>query len=147
MQMYLRDAKESDVDVLLIWRNDPVTRQNSLNQSVVRRQDHKKWFYERMMSPNCDLLIAEVDSTPVGVARLDWDSSIANCDLSFTVAPEHRGKGFGLEMLRLALKRLHNVRVCAEVRTSNVASLRIFSTLEFEVIDSQGEILMYAKDF
>jgi len=37
--------------------------------------------------------------------------------------------------------------VSAEVKMSNIASRRIFRKLGFEVIDSQGELLMYAKDF
>jgi UDP-2,4-diacetamido-2,4,6-trideoxy-beta-L-altropyranose hydrolase len=147
MDVLLRDAKHSDVERLLIWRNDHVTRQNSLNQEPVSREDHERWFRNRLISSDSDLLIAEADGVPVGVVRLDWDEDMANCDLSFTVAPEHRGKGFGLKIVRQALKELRNVRVCAEVKTSNIASLRIFSTLGFEIIDSQGEVLMYAKDF
>jgi len=42
---------------------------------------------------------------------------------------------------------MQDVRVCKEVKISNVASRRIFERLGFQVIDSQGELLLYAKDF
>jgi ribosomal protein S18 acetylase RimI-like enzyme len=45
------------------------------------------------------------------------------------------------------LQDVRNARVSAEVKMSNIASRRIFRKLGFEVIDSQGELLMYAKDF
>jgi len=89
---------------------------------------------------------AEIDGVPVGVVRLDWSEEGDGCDLSFTVAPEHRGKGYGFAIVEHAVQGMQNVRVCAETKMSNMASRRIFERLGFHVIDSQGERLLYAKD-
>jgi ribosomal protein S18 acetylase RimI-like enzyme len=62
------------------------------------------------------------------------------------VAPEYRGRGYGFAIVEHAVQGMQNVRVCAEVKMSNVASRRIFERLGFRIIDSQGELLLYAKD-
>lgn len=146
MEVTFRGVRERDFESLLRWRNDPETRKNSLTDREITREEHTLWF-ARAIGPGVQRnRIADIDGMSVGVVRFDWTENRDGCDLSFTVAPEHRGKGYGFAMVEHALKNMHG-RVCAEVKMSNQASRRILEKLNFHTIDSQGEILMYARDF
>jgi RimJ/RimL family protein N-acetyltransferase len=147
MNLFLRNVIERDSENLLRWRNDPETRRNSTNTAEVSLQEHARWFATMLANYPQQVLIADLDGVSVGVVRLDWSEDRESCDLSFTVAPEHRGKGCGFAIVEHAIRDIKNARVCAEVKVSDVASRRIFEKLEFHVIDSQGELLMFAKDF
>lgn len=144
--IFLRSAVEVDVDRLFDWKNDPETRRNSINSKEVSRDEHAAWFDNMLRTSGHLLLIADDNDVSVGVVRIDWDDKHEACDLSFTVAPEHRGKGYGLAIAESAIKDMGEVRVSAEVKITNIASRRILETLGFRIIDSQGELLMYAKD-
>ena len=41
----LREVTKSDWKVLLEWRNDKITRQNSFNSDLVSVSEHKKYNY------------------------------------------------------------------------------------------------------
>jgi len=146
MEVFLRAAEERDAEKLLAWRNDPVTRLNSLSQLQISQEHHEHWLRSVLGSSDSVLLIGEIDGITVGVVRLDWQPERDACHISFTVAPEHRGKSYGLAIVRHALKDIRNARVYAAVKISNSASRRLLQKLEFELIDSQGELLTYAKD-
>jgi RimJ/RimL family protein N-acetyltransferase len=139
---FLRRMLDRDAEMLLRWRNDPETRRNSIHTEEVSPDGHAQWMLERILSshPGSDL-IAEIDNVSVGVVRMDWNEEGDGFDLSFTVAPEHRGKGYGFAMVDRALKEFRSFRENHERRVR-----RIFEKLGFELIDSEGELLMYAKD-
>jgi RimJ/RimL family protein N-acetyltransferase len=146
-QPFLRGLLDRDAAMLLRWRNDPETRRNSIRTEEVSQEEHAKWVQDRILIHTGSVLIADIDNVSVGVVRMDWNDSDDACDLSFTVAPEHRGKGYGFAMVARALEQIRgDVRVTALVKLSNEASRRIFEKLGFQVIDSEGELLMYAKD-
>jgi RimJ/RimL family protein N-acetyltransferase len=146
MNLFLRDVLKEDSEMLLRWRNDPETLRNSVNAAEVSPDEHARWFAEMLAVWPQRVLIAEIDGVSVAVVHLDWSEQGDSCDLSFAVAPEYRGKGYGFAIVEHAVQRMQNVRVCAETKMSNMASRRIFERLGFRVIDSQGELLLYAKD-
>lgn len=146
MDICLRGVLPKDSNSLLCWRNDPETRHNSINTHEISRERHDRWFEELLKHHPERVAIAEMNGSPVGVIRLDWSEQNDSCDLSFTVAPEHRGKGVGFRMVQLSIQDLRNARILAEVKLSNVASRRIFERLGFTIIDNQGDLLLYAKD-
>ena len=146
-QVFLRDATYLDADMLLAWRNDPVTRSNSISEAMISSEKHLQWLNAVVDSPDSRLMIGYANNTAVGVVRLDWQSERDAADISFTVAPEYRGQGYGFALVQSALRDVRNARVAAEVKMANKASIRIFEQLGFEMIDGQGELLMYAKDF
>jgi len=138
---------EEDSETLLRWRNDPVTRRNSINTAEISPEEHARWFRETLSSIPQRAAIADIGGVAVGVVRFGWNDEHDGCDLSFTVAPEHRGKGCGFAIVEHAMRGLRNVRVTAEVKMDNRPSRCIFDKLGFQIIDSQGELLLYAKDF
>ena len=115
----LRPATMADAGLLLRWRNDPATRAASVNPAEVGRQEHLAWLEASLRSPTRTLLVAELDGAPVGTVRIDRG---AETELSWTVAPGHRGKGLGKAMVQAAVPEGD---VVARIARDNAASQAI----------------------
>ena len=122
MEISFRPATMEDAAMLLLWRNDPLTRANSHNTDEVSWEDHLRWLQATIASPNRRLHVAELDGRPVGTVRADREGE--SFELSWTVAPEVRRNGIGKAMVAAFLLLL-NGPVRAEVKQSNVASAKI----------------------
>lgn len=127
--MKLRGATWADRDRLLAWRNDPLTLQGSLTDAAVEPDEHYQWLRKSLVSASRRLLIAEVDGLPVGTARLDY--SREGCELSWTIAPEARGRGLGKQLVALAAALAPTV--FARIRSDNAASLAIARACGFRL--------------
>lgn len=111
-----RAATIDDARVLFDWRNDPLTRAMSRNDAPVEWGEHLAWLERRLALPEPHLYVVEAEQTPVATFRIDSD------EISYTVAPGHRGVGIATASLRLARQRFGALR--AEIKTDNVASIK-----------------------
>jgi len=80
------------------------------------------------------LLIGEDDGKPVGVLRYDLDQDVAK--ISIYLVPGNSGRGIGLSLLVAGEKWLTNAYPAiryfhAEVCNDNIASMRLFETMNF----------------
>jgi RimJ/RimL family protein N-acetyltransferase len=127
---------------LLRWRNDPVTRANSRSTAEVSQEDHDAWMAACMAPdhPKGSVWVADCDGTSVGVVRISLE-----CEVSITVAPEHRGKGHAKEMLRQACENAGPFALDAEIRITNTASQYVFEQCGFKMISSDGEFMQYRR--
>ena len=114
--MDIRPARMSDAELLFQWRNDPLTCAMSRSSDPASWDAHISWLTGRLARSEPHIYIAET-STPVGTFRLDGD------EISYTVAPEARGKGIGLAMLCGASEMFGPLR--AEIYERNTVSIRI----------------------
>ena len=130
MNIQLRPVRFEDWEMLLAWRNDPITRKSSHNEHEVGEHEHKSWLKNALGDESRKLMIAEVDGRAVGHVRAEQRGYHL---LSWTVAPNERGKGIGKEMVRAMVGELSG-DVRAEVRSGNDASARIagYAGLRFE---------------
>jgi len=133
---------------LLRWRNDPTTRNNSRSNKVVSQEDHDAWMAACMSPahPKGKVWVADVDGTSVGVIRINLD-----LEVSITVAPEHRGKGYAKEMLRQVCAKFQGnyydtYCLDAEIKTTNVASQYVFEQCGFKMISCDGEYMQYRRE-
>jgi len=120
--MKLRPANLGDSELLLQWRNDPITRQFSLKVGVVEQSEHEKWLRGSLANPQRRIYIAEIEGHPVGTIRTDFDGEFY--ELSWTVAPERRGQGVGKELVSTLVKLLAQP-TRATIKKENLASIRI----------------------
>lgn len=124
-----RPASVDDSQTLWRWRNDPMTRRNSLQSGRIGWDSHRRWLAGKLADRGCLLLIAlGVQGEPVGQLRLDRGPA-ATAEVSISVAPEHRGRGLAAAMLRRApwgrpAWRLR--RLLAQVKPENAASVIAF---------------------
>jgi RimJ/RimL family protein N-acetyltransferase len=133
----LRPARLSDAAVLLAWRNDPETRTASFSASPVTIEDHAGWLRDTLARADRRLYVAEVAGEPVGTARLDLDGDVGT--VSLTVAPGHRGRGVGADILRAlgdeAFATLAELRrLVARVKRANARSRAVFERAGFRLV-------------
>lgn len=125
----VRPATRADSEQLLLWRNDPTTRSGFRSGAVVARDEHLSWLNATLADPSRRLLVAEVDGKPIGTAR--WDrTSIDSWEVSLTVAPDFRGRGFATSIVlaaEAAIASTAATQLVAVIRSENSASKRSFA--------------------
>lgn len=146
-EIELRSATLSDLDLVFQWANDTETRKNSFQTTKIPYEEHKKWYQSRLKSKASDIFICYKNEIPVGQIRLDYQEKQAY--ISYSVAKEERGKGYGTALLSLIEEKAKNdiKRVsilCAKVKKDNIASCKKFEKLGYEKGMEQGYIL-YSK--
>ncbi|NND09322.1 MAG: GNAT family N-acetyltransferase [Saprospiraceae bacterium] len=122
--MKLRRATTKDWKLLLEWRNDPQTRENSITTDEVPAQRHKIWLENVVEDPNRHLYIAEESGKPVGTVRADYDPETGVYELSWTTAPSARNMSLGKKMVKLLVATLEK-RVLAQIKQGNNPSIKI----------------------
>jgi len=119
-------ASIRDADLLFEWRNDYQTRIMSRYTGMIKREDHADWLIEVISDPMRHLLIATVDDEKIGTVRIDYEPE-TNChELSWTIAPKARGKGFGKRMIAIiAHECRQQTDIKAVIKRINKPSIRI----------------------
>jgi RimJ/RimL family protein N-acetyltransferase len=122
MIMRLRLATLADSALLLSWRNDPQTRWARLNQHKIIRDEHVHWLRYSLNYRNRRLYMAEVGGQALGTIRTDFDGQCYH--LSWTIAPDFRGRGLGKKMAGILTDYIQKP-IGAKIRRLNAASIRI----------------------
>jgi RimJ/RimL family protein N-acetyltransferase len=86
--------------------------------------------------------MAEVDGTPVGTVRADFDGH--HFELSWTIAPEARGRNIGKAMVFELAQRL-NSPIRAEIKKENLASVRVARFLGMSLDREYNGFLHFSK--
>jgi RimJ/RimL family protein N-acetyltransferase len=140
--MRLRPAELEDGEMLRRWRNDSLTRSASHTSAPVSRADHLAWLAQVLREPSRRLYVAEADGVAVGTVRADWrDESWL---LSWTVAPEHRGRGYGKAMVALAAEMTPG-RLRAEIKAGNAASVAIAEAAGLRLSREADGLLLFHR--
>ena len=126
----LRRATAADADLLLGWANDPATRAASFHPDPIDAAGHESWLAARLASPTTTFWIGEDGGgRPVGQVRVEGE------EISISVAPDLRGRGFGRALLAAAVEEAGRTlpieRLLARVRVDNPASLSLFAGAGF----------------
>jgi RimJ/RimL family protein N-acetyltransferase len=131
--MKLRKAIFDDWKILLDWRNDPITRENSFETGEVSEQTHKLWFNDSLLNPYREIYILEDYNSPVGSIRSD--NVLTNqYILSWSIAPNQRGNGYGTKILELFLQDKTGDFI-AEIKPENIASIKMVQKNGFNQLD------------
>jgi RimJ/RimL family protein N-acetyltransferase len=121
----MRPATFDDAATLFAWRNDTVTRAMSSNTDPVPWETHLEWLAATLADEGRTLFICEEDGVPVGTVRID-----ASGKMSWTVAPEARGRGLASIMIAMA-----GPQGCtATIKAENVASQRAARKAGFRLV-------------
>lgn len=140
--MTLRSAGLEDADLLLAWRNDPLTRSSSRNTQPVTQAEHLEWLRRTLGDRNRKLFIAEEDGVPVGTVRADYDGKVH--ELSWTVAPHARGRAVGRRMV-LAVAQSIDGPLRAQIKVANRASSRIAESAGMHLTGQVEGMLQYER--
>lgn len=131
--MHLRRVLPGDIDLLFLWRTDPDTVEASLTPPPTYAE-HQRWFGKARLDPLCQIYIAETDTKPIemiGMCRFNTSpETTTEAEVSITIAPEFRYKGWGSRLLRQASRKYLEEEkatvIYARVKRENTGSIRAF---------------------
>lgn len=151
--MLIRPATLDDSEQLFRWRNDEGTRANCINTEPVAWCDHVRWFEKVLKVPletlttlapqPRRLMVVENADGLVGTVRLDKSGS--ETEMSWTVAPEKRGRGLGSQMVKEAVKREAGTLV-AKIKPGNHPSIRIAVKCGFVNSGAEDGLLVFRRN-
>ncbi len=130
---HARLANDRDIDQLFEWANNTETRNQSFSNAQISYADHVSWFHKKLEDENCLFFIFVDDQDSVGSIRLDKEYENKYL-LSYQVAPNMRGKGYGTRMLGELdhiLKdylALPSIEIEGAVKPQNIASSKCFES-------------------
>lgn len=142
-KLYFRRADLDDLVLTFNWANDEETRKNSFNKEPISMEEHTKWFRDKINSDSARIYILGDGDASIGILRLDIGED--ELLISYSIAKEYRGLGYGGSML-LELEQLirndeslpGNLR--AEVKHDNIASQKIFEKLHYTACKKDDRI-------
>ena len=88
----------------------------SQSPATIELSSHLAWLEQRLARVDPGLYIAEDNGDRVGTVRIDED------EISYTIAPAHRGKGVSTRMLIEARNKFGSKQ--ARIKRDNLASQR-----------------------
>ena len=150
--MEIRKAVPNDLELYFSLVNDPLVRENSINQKRITLAEHSKWFQRKLKDPDTFLYIVEDINNLIGQVRFDKKGGSDIFAIDYSIAPDYRGMGIGTKMLDLAANELtkdvlHPFKLNAEVKKSNLPSVKIFRNLNFISSSNDDTIIYFSKNY
>jgi RimJ/RimL family protein N-acetyltransferase len=139
----LRDAAAGDAEQLYAWRVDEETVRQSVAPPPASLDEHRRWLDEVLRDSEVALFVAhdEERGVDVGAVRIERRTG-GEVEMSITVAPEQRGRGYARDLISCGLAAAGRVRIVARVKSGNLRSLRAFRALGFDGDRANGDGLV-----
>jgi UDP-2,4-diacetamido-2,4,6-trideoxy-beta-L-altropyranose hydrolase len=140
----LRRATMADAAALYRWRIDSETVRNSIAPPPASIDDHRAWLETALRNPHLALYVATDGArhVDIGSVRIDRRND-GEAEISITVDPDERGRGYSHDLIASGLEAAGDVRVVARVKRANDRSLRAFRALGFRVGDTAADDLLW----
>lgn len=104
---------------------------------------HLAWLKKSLQSDNRLVLIAELEGHPVATVRFDLLTQPSGWELSWTVAPEARGRGIGTRVVQYAFRISPGTPIWARVKSHNRASVAIAKKAGMSLSHADDEALWF----
>lgn len=130
----LRLATVEDCALVYQWANDPQARAASFRPAFISREEHCRWFAERLADPaHVFFLAITADDRPLGQIRFAVDRDEAM--ISISLAKDFRGAGLGPRLIRHACRLVMDAKSLRKIRAlikeENSSSIQAFSRAGF----------------
>lgn len=154
MHFQVRRATSDDCRLYFEWANDPIVRQNSINQAAIPWENHWRWFAHKLKDEHTYLYLVYLKNQAIGQVRFDIRHSEAI--INYSVAASFRGKGLSKPLLHNAMHQLQEEATQqirhfkALVKPENTPSVKVFEKLDFiqkekEEIQGEDYLIFYHK--
>lgn len=137
--LYLRDPEESDSRQVWKWANDPDTRAASFSGEMIPWHAHAAWFLQKLSDPQHRFLMI-MDDTLRLVGHMRYQVEDRHATVSINLAPDQRGKGYGVRSLRQGTERLFRESgidmIHAYIKSENRPSLAAFHKAGYKHLET-----------
>lgn len=134
-QLNLRPMQESDLELVLNWRNHIDVRQYMYTQHEISLTEHTNWFNKVSKNNNYNLLIFEVNNEPLGFVNIHQIAQGGLADWGFYTspdAPKGIGSKLGKQALDYAFNTLQLHKLCGQALDFNETSRKFHKRLGFK---------------
>ena len=138
-KIVLRKAELNDSKQIFCWRNDPLTRKNSLDNNIVSLSVHNTWFNRVVNSPEHLILIGSINDHKIGMIRYDKLSENVH-EISINLAPDSRGHGLGVILLKEALFWVKGT-IIAMIKKNNIPSIISFQMAGYTLFKEENDLV------
>lgn len=146
----LQLANQSDLELTFKWASNPVIRKHSFNKNSISYEEHCNWFIAKLSDLNCHYFILKDTRNKLGSIRFDISDQIAT--ISYLIAPEFIGKGYGSLLLKKGLEKINELsekyrptKIIGLVMTGNDVSIKLFERFGFNS-ELKNEIYYFTKE-
>ena len=133
----LRPIADSELELMLSWRNVPKVRENMYKTHEISLSEHLEWWQRVSSSETQRYFIYEFSGQPLGVVGFtDIDFVNKNSFWAFYAAPSApRGTGSRMELLALdyAFKDLRINKLICEVLAFNTSVIKLHQKFGFKI--------------
>ncbi|WP_037037512.1 GNAT family N-acetyltransferase [Pseudovibrio sp. JE062] len=140
----LRAASLSDALSIWQWRNLDDAYKFYGNAEYVPYEKHIGWFRKALNDEDRYLLIAELEGDPIAHIRFDLEDTSAT--VSICMAGNAKGKKLSRPSLEVSCDYIMSkgyTEILASIHEMNLASIRLFRSLDFELETSSPPFLNY----
>ncbi|MCA0754948.1 UDP-4-amino-4,6-dideoxy-N-acetyl-beta-L-altrosamine N-acetyltransferase [Paenibacillus sp. N4] len=132
----LRPMKESDLDIVLKWRNSDRIRENMYTDRLITMEEHSLWYATIQHTRASDCSIFEIDGQSMGFINFTgFDPLNQSCHWGFYVgepqAPRGSGSIMGFLGLEHCFENLLMSKCFGEAFVFNTASIAFHRKLGF----------------
>lgn len=138
MNLNLREINLQDINILFEWANDNITRQMSSDEHLISSDEHYTYVQNILNTKNTTQYIFEIDSTPVGTIKEEINSDNKIIKLSYTIAPNHRRKGYSKQLLNIYFLNKEGTFECL-IKKINSPSIQLVKSLGFKYFSENSE--------
>ena len=147
-QLLIRPATMNDSMEALVWKNDIISRNASLDSNLIHPSDHENWFNQAIKDKKKLVLIGEYHERKIGIVRFEADEK-KFWRVSINVNPICRGEGWGKVLLPRAGDYFFRNKdtsciLIALVKETNFASIKLFEYCGY-VLDKHVKNTLYYK--
>lgn len=131
----VRRMVATDLDTVLMWRNDIEVRRYMYTQHEISVAEHRGWFERASQDPLRHLLIYEAGSTALGFVNIHQIAAGGIAEWGFYAAPNApRGTGnaLGKAALQYVFDEVHLHKLCGQALAFNERSVQFHRTLGFK---------------
>ncbi|SFM81877.1 UDP-4-amino-4,6-dideoxy-N-acetyl-beta-L-altrosamine N-acetyltransferase [Marinobacter pelagius] len=133
----LRPIRDSELELMLSWRNEPSVRQNMYTTHEIGLEEHLAWWATTKDSPRHRYFMYEYEGRPAGIVGFTGiDRGNQNASWAFYASPEApKGSGSRMEVLALdyAFGELGLHKLSCEVLAFNTSVIRLHEKFGFQV--------------
>lgn len=133
----LRNIHDSELALMLSWRNAPSVRENMYTRHEISMEEHTSWWEKNSLRKDQQYYMYEYSGRPQGiVAFTGIDHGNKNSSWAFYAAPDaQRGTGLRMEFLALehAFSDLALHKLSCEVLAFNTSVIKLHQRFGFKV--------------
>lgn len=134
MSINVRTMRDTDLNLVRSWRNNPEVRRFMLTQHEISPEEHQSWFARVKQDESRCQLVAESGDLPVGYVQFSGVSLGGVADWGFYIAPQApkgTGKAMGAAALDYGFSVLSLHKICGQALAYNAPSIGFHQHLGF----------------